>query len=143
MVPKTELIYSFPYNRLFNKSFNYNNLKELKNKYSKFEQLYSKYIKKILSLIEEYNEPWKKQFIAIYLTENTVPISEPLTLRYEPNEKYLLVVLIHELIHNNITKKFKDSKELHKFIDKIIIDICSQLDINLISEIEELKRRIT
>jgi len=142
MIPKTELVYSFPYNRLFNNNFTYLDLEKLKKKFSKFEKLYLKYIKQILILIEKFNEPWKRKYIPIYLTEKTRPISNPLTLRYEKNEKYLLVVLIHELIHNNLTKKFTNRGELHEFISEITKKVCSELDLNLNKELKELDKRI-
>ncbi|MEM3405959.1 MAG: hypothetical protein QW117_03250 [Candidatus Pacearchaeota archaeon] len=142
MIPKTELIYSYPYNALFNKEFNHIKLEELKIKFSKFEDLYNKYIKKILIFIEKFNEPWRKKYIPIYLTEKTKPISSPLTLRYEENEKYILVVLIHELIHNNISKKFIDRNALHTHISNITKRVCSELDLDLSKEVKELENRI-
>lgn len=142
MIPKTELVYSYPYNALFNKEFTYTKLKKLKIKFLKFENLYNKYIEKILILIEKFNEPWKKEYISIYLTEKTKPISSPLTLRYEQNEKYVLVVLIHELIHNNISKKFSNRKALHMHISDITKKVCSELDLDLSNEIKELDNRI-
>jgi len=142
MRPQTELIYSLPYIRLFNKNFSYEDLRLLRKKFEKFEQLYSKYIDRIIKLIEEHSEPWKKEFIPTYLTEKTQPISDPLTLRYEENEKYLLAVLIHELIHNNISKKFKDRNELHRFIQELTREVYSRLDLDLTKEIHELGKRV-
>ena len=141
-MPKTELVYSFPYNLLFNDNFTYADLEKLKKKFSNFEKIYSKNIKQILILIEKFNEPWKREYIPIYLTERTRPISNPLTLRYEKNEKYLLVVLIHELIHNNLTRKFMNREELHKYISEITKKVCSELDLELDEEVEELDKRI-
>jgi len=142
MIPKTELVYSFPYNHLFNNNFTYLDLEKLNKMFSNFEKLYLKYIKQILILIERSNETWKRKYIPIYLTEKTRPISNPLTLRYEKNEKCLLIVLIHELIHNNLTRKFMNREELHKYISEITKKVCSELDLELDEEVGELDKRI-
>ncbi|HOW36892.1 MAG TPA: hypothetical protein PLK34_01440 [Candidatus Pacearchaeota archaeon] len=150
MIPKLFLDYSYPYNRLFNKilgkSFSDEDLIELKEKYAKFEKLYYKYAEKILELIEKYNEPWQKKVIRIYPAGEMLPfsVSSPLTLKYDENERYLLVVLIHELIHNNFfEKKFPNRKELHQYIAKIMEKVCSELDLDLEEERKKLEEITT
>lgn len=143
MIPKTELVYSWIYNHHFNKDFTPESLKELKLKFQKFEELYYQNIEKILKLIEKYNSPWRKEFIPIYLVEKTLStsFSDPLTLKYYPSEKELLAVLIHELIHNNLTKRYPNRKELHEYIAKVMEKVCSELEIDLEKERKDLEKR--
>lgn len=64
--------------------------------------------------------------------------SDPLTLNYKEDQKLLLLILIHELIHNNLTRKYKDTTELHKEIDRIYQKAVGALKL---SDFEEAKRK--
>lgn len=103
MIPKTEIRYSRVYNKQFGKNFSKNGLNRLKKKCEKFQDLYNRYIKTILKLIEKYhNKKWKHSFIPIYVVKNAKrSFFDPLTLKYKENEKMMLVILAHELLHNN------------------------------------------
>src|SRR3989344_8897686 len=117
MIPKTELRYSRVYNQILNPEFGRKDMLKLKRNFSKFEALYKKYIRKILSLIEKHNNKWQRDYIPIYLVAKAKSsFSDPLTIKYRENEKYLLVVLAHELLHNNLRGKWKNPKELHKYM---------------------------
>ena len=48
-------------------------------------------------------------------------LKDNLRLFDEEYEKYLLVVLAHELLHNNLRGKWKNPKELHKYMKPILI----------------------
>lgn len=146
MIPKTFLDYSWIYNqflgKLSGKEFNEKDLAKLKKKFAKFEKLYYEKIEKILELIEKHNEPWQKKAIRIYPVNEDIPysFSNPLTLKYNKSEKYLLAVLIHELIHNNFSKKrFPNRKETHKHIAKVMEKICLELGLNLEKERKKLE----
>ena len=127
-IPKTELVYSYPYNKLFDPSFTYKRLIALKQKCRTFEQLYKKHIKAILKLIAKYSERWRQPYIPIYIVEKArKSFSHPLTLRYNKDARKMLLILIHELIHNNISKKFNSSKELHAYIEPIFEKVLQEL----------------
>ena len=103
MIPKTEIRCSLIYNRLFDKKFSNRDYHRLLKDSEKFERLHNKHIKKILQLIEKYHsKKWKRKFIPIYIVKKApYSFSDPLTIKYYPNEKMMLVLLIHELLHNN------------------------------------------
>ncbi len=138
MIPKTELRYSGIYNLLFDKSFSRKSFLKLKKDCAEFKELYRKYISKILKLIEKHHSKnWKYKFIPIYIVKNLRhSFSDPLTLRYRKNAKRLLVVLAHELLHNNMgKKKFKNRRELHLYMEPILNKIISEIPINLRREL--------
>lgn len=138
MLPKTELRISIIYRRRYDSKFSKNYLREVRGKFTNFIFLYKNHISKILEFIEKENEFWKIEYIPVYLTLNIKPFSDPLTLRYNKNPKYILVVLIHELIHNNLTKNFYDKGEMHKFIQNILRKVCEKLGEDFNKEIQEL-----
>jgi len=127
MIPKTELIYSWIYNRELNRDktakFVKDNFEKLEIKCKEFEKSYSKNIKKILELIPKYtNKSWKKEYIPIYIVfRDESSFHSPLTLKYHKDVKKMLFVLIHELIHINIEEHgFKAEKEINKYANKIL-----------------------
>lgn len=139
MVPKTEIKFSFIYNKNLNQNIILKEFLELKKKSYPFKELVAKYIDEILRLIAFYNEPWKKEYIPIYIIFGKVKsFSDPLTLKYQEDNKLLLFILIHELIHNNLTKKYKDTKSLHKEIDKIYQKVICDLKLQ---DFEEAKKK--
>jgi len=142
MIPKTEIRYSWVYNKQLNRDFTKQDFFDLREKCKKFEKLYNKYIKQILSLIEKHHsKEWTYDFIPIYIVERKSSFSDPLTLRYFPNEKRMLLVLAHELLHNNITKKFSNPKKLHIYMEPVLNKIVEDLTIDLKDELKELNER--
>lgn len=145
MNPKTEIRYSRIYNRLFDKNFSKKDYFELIKDSEKFEGLYKRYTKKILQLIEKYHyKSWKGDFIPIYIVKDFPhSFSDPLTLKYNKKEKMMLVILAHELLHNNSfgKKKFKNSKDLHKYMEPILNKIISDLPINLSEELKIFNKK--
>jgi len=142
-LPKTEIRYSRIYNQILNPKFKRQDMFKLKKKFSKFEKLYKKYIKKILMLIEKHNNKWKKEHIPIYLVDKAKhSFSNPLTIRYNKNEKFLLVVLAHELLHNNLRGKWKSKAELHKHMEPILNKVIKELSINLEKELIKFNKSI-
>jgi len=106
-------------------------------------RLYKKHIKKILKLIEKYNDKWKRRYIFIYLVDKAKSsFSDPLTIRYNRNEKFLLVVLAHELLHNNLRRKWKSKIELHKYMEPILNKVITKLSINLEKELIKFNNSI-
>jgi len=144
MILKTEIRYSWIYNKRFNKDFTKQDWLNLQKKCKKFEILYKKHIKQILKLIEKYHsKSWKYDFIPIYVVEGRlISFSDPLTLKYRENEKTMLLVLAHELLHNNIIKKFKGPRELHMYMEPILNKIIRDLPLDLEENLKKLNERI-
>ena len=145
MIPKTELRGSLIYNKFFDRDFSRKDYLKLMKDSGKFEKLYKKYIKKILQLIEKHhNKTWKRKFIPIYIVKNTpYSFSDPLTLRYRDNPKMMLVVLAHELLHNNSfgKRKFKNSYDLHKYMEPILNKVIRALPLELKKELDTLNKK--
>jgi len=145
MIPKTLIRYSRIYNKVFDTNFSKKDFLKLKKDCTKFEKLYLKYVKKILQLIEKHhNKTWKRNFILIYIVKKAPhSFSDPLTLRYFGNPKMMLVVLAHELLHNNSfgKRKFRGSFELHKYMEPILNKIIRDLPLDLDKELEILNEK--
>ena len=138
VIPKTEIRYSYIYNKQFDSNFSYKDKNKLQRKCRKFGILYKKYIKQILKEIEKSQGKWKRKYIPIYIVEKSkTSFSDPLTLKYQKNPKLMLVIMTHELLHNNLSKKFKSTKELHKYMEPILNKIIKNLKINLNKELNE------
>ena len=143
MIPKTEVRYSRIYNQILNPKFKRRDMFKLKKKFFKFEQLYKKHIKRILKLIEKNNNKWKKEYIFIYLVDKAKSsFSNPLTIKYNKNEKFLLVVLAHELLHNNLKGKWKNVRELHEYMEPILNKVVFELPIDLNKELNKFNNSI-
>jgi len=145
MIPRTVIRYSGIYNRIFNPKFSKKDFLKLKKDCKEFAKLYKKNIQKILKLIEKHHlKKWKYKFISIYIVKDSPSsFSDPLTLKFRKDPKYLLVVLAHELLHNNMgKKKFKDRKELHIYMEPILNKVISDIDIDLSKEIELFNKKI-
>jgi hypothetical protein len=143
MKPKTEIRYSMPYNRML-AGFTINDLIKLKEDSKSFVKLYKKYINKILKLIEKYHsKKWKSTFIPIYIVSDKVKssFSDPLTITYRGHDNFSLVALAHELLHNNIIKKFKNPRELHKYMEPILNKVILELPINLSKELDIFNKK--
>ncbi len=145
MIPKTEIRYSMVYNRMFDKNFSLKDLIKLRGNCKKFGELFNKNIDKILKLTEKnHKKEWQYNFIPIYIVkEAPYCFSDPLTLKYYSNEKMMLVCLAHELLHNNFAGKwkFKDSEELHKYMEPLLNKIISELNINLKQELNQFNKK--
>ncbi len=128
MNPKIEIRYSLIYNRTFNPEISLKEFKKLKKDSQFLVKIFLKYKEAILESIARNNEEWKREYIPIYIVKAKIKsFSDPLTLKYRENHKLMFLILIHELIHNNITKKFKDSKSVHFFLDKIFNKVIKDL----------------
>ncbi len=139
MIPKTLIRYSKIYNKVFDSNFPKKDFFKFKKDCIKFEKIYEQHIKQILQLIEKHHSKnWKYKFIPIYIVNKMAPFSfsDPLTLKFREDEKYLLIVLVHELLHNNIKKKFKDSTELHIYMEPILNKIILDIPIGLKKELD-------
>ena len=146
MIPKTELRYSWKYCKNLNSEISKREFLKLKRDNQKFEKLYNKHIKQILKLIEKYHgKQWIYRFIPIYIVLKAPSSrSDPLTLNYKKNEKFQLIILIHELLHNNMKnmyKKFKNSEESHKYMESIVNKITRDLPINLKKELNLFNKK--
>ena len=135
MIPKVEIRYSLIYNKVLNLNLKNGEFNSLKEKSKDFEKLFHKHINQILKIIQEENEDWQREYISVYIVKaNKKSFSDPLTLRYREDYKLMLLVLIHELIHNNFKEKFRDFDELHKKIDSIFRRVIGKLKLENFEE---------
>ena len=58
------------------------------------------------------------------------------------NEKTMLLVLAHELLHHNIIKKFKGPRELHMYMEPILNKIIKDLPLDLKENLKKLNEKI-
>lgn len=141
MIPKINFRFSFIYNKIFEADFSLQDFKRLKEKSRPFINLVEEHLRNILVLIEKYNNSWMKEYIPVYIISGgTKSFSDPLTLRYREDHKLLLLIFIHELIHNNLSKKYKNSIEIHKVIDKIHENVVDELKLRDFEEAREKYR---
>ena len=135
MLPKTEIRYSWIYNKQFNPEFTFKDNYNLKGDSQKFEKLFKKYKAKILKAIEKETKPWERRYIPIYIVKRPKgSFSDPLTLRYKEDAKFMLITLIHELLHNNLPKKFKTKKERHLYMSILMPKILKHIPLDLVEE---------
>lgn len=145
MNPKTVIRYSWIYNRIFNPKITKEEFFQLKKDCEEFKKLYEKYINEILVSIEKiHSKKWKYKFIPIYIVKEAPnSFSDPLTIKYREDPKYLLVVLAHELLHNNIVgKKFSNPKVLHGYMEPFFNKIIQNISIDLNKELQFFNKKI-
>lgn len=138
MIPKTEIRFSWTYNKMFNESLTPSEFIESKNEIQEFSNLYNKYIKKILQTIEDNNEPWQREFIPIYIVFGKIrSFSDPLTIKYRKDPKLMILILIHELIHNNIRERYKNPSLAHKKINMIFEKVLTDMNFDGFEDAKE------
>lgn len=129
-VPRTELVYSYPLNRLFRRDFSYSDLAALKGLAKDFEKIYERNILRDLDLIPRFTGfDWEKSHIPIYLVKSCPEsISHPLILRYLENPGLMYSLLIHELIHNNIAGKIHltNRNKLEVYVNAVVREVLKQ-----------------
>ena len=135
MLPKTEIRYSWIYNKQFNPDYSFEDNFRLKEDSHKFEKLFKKYRAKILKAIEKETKSWERKYIPIYIVRRQKgSFSDPLTLCFKGNTKFMLITLIHELLHNNLPKKFKTKKERHLYMSILMPKILEHIPLDLKEE---------
>jgi hypothetical protein len=129
-IPQTELVYSYPLNRLFIKDFSYSDLTTLKRLAKEFEKIYERNILRDLELIPKFTGfNWEKTYIPIYIVKSCPEsISHPLILRYLENPVLMYVLLIHELVHNNIAGKIRvtNRDKLEAYVNAVVKEVLKQ-----------------
>ena len=139
MKPKTEIRFSWIYNKKFNKEITVPEFIKLKTDCRDFIELYNQYIDKILNLIGKNNASWKREYLPIYVVDAEIKsFSDPLTIRYRNNPKLMLLILIHELIHNNLTKKYKKPSIAHQIINNVYDRVIDELELKGFEKAREL-----
>ena len=131
MIPKTELIYSWIYNRELNrdKTAKYvkDNFAKLKDSCKNFEGYYKKYVRQVLEMIPKHTKKeWEKEYIPIYIVfRDGYSFHLPLTLKFHKDVKHMFFVFIHELIHNNIEGEhgFKVEEKINNISNKILKEL--------------------
>jgi len=143
MIPKTEIRYSFIYNKRLNENISSGDFRDIKKRFEKFVRLYSQNINNILELIEKNCNPWSREYIPIYLVDAKIKsFSDPLTLVIKDDEKFMFLLLIHELIHNNLTKKYKNPSDSHKVVEVVFDKVIEELSLDDFEEALERYEKI-
>ena len=123
---------------MFNESLTPSEFIESKNEIQEFSNLYNKYTKKILQTIEDNNNPWQREFISIYIVFGKIrSFSDPLTIKYRKDPKLMILILIHELIHNNIRKRYKNPSLAHKKINMIFEKVLTDMNFDGFEDAKE------
>jgi hypothetical protein len=130
LIPKTELTYSLPLNRLFLREFDHKDLTSLRTETKTFREIYEQNVPKDLRLIQRFTGfPWTKSFIPIYIVRSCPEsISDPLVLRYFKNPLFMYVLLIHELVHVNLQgNNIKlDRGKLEIYVNAVVSEVLKQ-----------------
>jgi hypothetical protein len=130
LIPQTELIYSYPLNRLFIRDFSYSDLATMKRLAKDFEKIYERNILRDLELISKFTGfDWEKNRIPICVVKNCPEsISHPLILRYFENPNFMYVLLVHELVHNNIAGKIRvtNRDKLEVYVNAVVREVLKQ-----------------
>lgn len=147
MLPKVQFKVSWVHNLMFDKNrylpkaertapkYQPSNGSALREKTAPFVKEFEKKSESILKTIQQktgFN--WKRDRITVYLSD-TVPNSyeDPLTLKYTDKENVMLVVLIHELVHNNIPAEIQEKlpDEKRELCTEIVTkEVCDSLGIH-------------
>ena len=145
IIPKTYLVYSWPYNRELNLALGKERASEefiaLKANSKAFEELYNLHITRILEYIPKLTGyDWEIGELPIYMVFREVgsSFSLPLTLVYNPSEYFMLVTLIHELVHNNIQQPFISAAEREGCINLVVRQVIAKLGLAIESELDKL-----
>lgn len=142
---KAVLRYSYIYNKVFNEKFTHDDLIKLKEDSKRFKILFEKKIDKIIELIEKHHsKEWKYHFIPVYIVMDApYCFSDPLTIKFYKDEKMMLIILAHELLHNNFVGKpgFNNSEELHKYMEPILAKVVRGLKLNANKELKRFHKK--
>lgn len=123
--PKIKFVYSLPYDRLFNdyegEIFTKKQLGELNGYIRKFQLGWNKISGVVFKNLKELTgNKWEEKEIKCYIVKNCKygGISDPLTLRMEPDLEYACSILIHELTHIIVSYNTKKYLEIEKTLKK-------------------------
>ncbi len=146
---KSQIRYSWIYSRMLAPELKIEDFREFVEKSKPFEEKIKKILSKIKKIIEKNHDgKWKYDFIPIYLTPiNKISISDPLTLVYKFHDRYSIVTLCHELLHNHLSgKKFENPKILHEFMEpinnKIVLELEKETGLKLSDKLEKFNIKI-
>jgi hypothetical protein len=122
--PKIKFVYSLPYNRMLaeyeNKEFEERkSFKEIKNYIKKLESRWEKISDSVFRALQEIvKNKWKEKEIKCYVVKycKYTGISDPLTLKMEPDLDYAFDVLIHELAHIIACYDFEKYKKILEMV---------------------------
>jgi hypothetical protein len=108
----------------------------------RFEKEYESEINKILDIIPQVmNMSWKRDYIQVYPVDWAGPsFSHPLTLKVRDDGLLMLVVLIHELLHQFYTENFNlDRQGNEEKIDSKVKEVLEKLGIEAEEQLKTLK----
>jgi len=129
MIPKTEIVYSWPYIYALNLNLSKEEILALYKKIrdfgeKRFKPLFNKYIDAILDTIPKVTGyKWEKNYIPIYLMSmRGQSFSFPLTIKIREDRLLMLVILIHELVHNNFYPRGKEKMAEPDFASRRLLE---------------------
>ncbi|MCX7880890.1 MAG: hypothetical protein N2482_00030 [Patescibacteria group bacterium] len=112
---------NFIYSKIYFKSLNrFNRItrswEEVKKIGRAFEKKYQDEIKKITEIIPKIiKKPWRRDYFEVYLVDwNGPSFSHPLTLKVREDLLLMLVILVHELLHDFYFFRDKNIKKVEK-----------------------------
>jgi hypothetical protein len=106
-----------------------------------FEKEYELELNNMLKIIPEVmNASWKRDFTQVYFMDWAGPsFSHPLTLKVREDTLLMLVILIHELLHQFYTENFNlDKHRIEEEIDSKVKEVLERLGISAEEQLKTL-----
>lgn len=109
----------------------------------RFEKLSNEYIERIVDLIPKFSGykwgEFSEDYITVYLVKiDGSSFSDPLTLKIREDTRLMLVILTHELCHNNMAFRFNNSLEMENVMNLVTIYVFRELDLDVSAQINTL-----
>ncbi len=145
--PTTKIVYSWIYNMNLNPELNRDEIdvlyKEVLSIGREFALVYDKYIISILISIPKFSGySWQEcaeQFIPIYLVKGSkTSFSKPLTLKVRDDVIKMLVILIHELCHNNMDWKWENTVYMENCMNLVTQAVMHDIGLDGDQQYEEI-----
>lgn len=126
LYPQIKFIYSLPYDRLLteheNKPFNEKQVKEIRRYVEELQSKWNKINNSVCQTLEKVvKNKWREKEIKCYVVKYCNKyrgISDPLTIKLDPDLDYVFDTLIHELAHILVSYNFKKYKKIEQKLKK-------------------------